>query len=276
MVEWIEDVSLGATPNRSVEWVDGDIDRGGGGGGPRTTPPDEPRRRPKHTRRRGKMGVVTWLGAMSEAECQECRDNALMEAETDCGSGGKYENSFESFADCMQIRRWTRIAQECPSECQPVFAPPAEYPWKTYSDKTRDLQRQINTGLAAHDYCLISTDGKLGGATCGAASLLFDLGGTTMVSVPAACGQRQSEWKTPRKCCPTGTTLDASGECVPGGGRPPALCPDGTPRPASGVCPTVPPVTPTTTTGKKASKGGLILLGLVLVGTLAAAAKGFA
>ena len=42
------------------------------------------------------------------------------------------------------------------------------YPWRQYSQATEALQHTINTALAAHGYCPIKADGKLGPGTCAA------------------------------------------------------------------------------------------------------------
>jgi hypothetical protein len=72
-----------------------------------------------------------------------------------------------------------------------------EYPWKEKANETTTLQGLINQVLEQWDYCPIAVDGKLGGATCGAASLVRDSLGVS-VPVPNACLAHQSEWVTPR------------------------------------------------------------------------------
>lgn len=44
----------------------------------------------------------------------------------------------------------------------------ATYPWRTYSDATKQLQEATNVSLAKAGLCPIAADGKLGGGTCGA------------------------------------------------------------------------------------------------------------
>ncbi len=43
-----------------------------------------------------------------------------------------------------------------------------DYPWKSYSEKTKALQQQTNLDLIAKQRCPIAVDGKLGPGTCGA------------------------------------------------------------------------------------------------------------
>lgn len=47
-----------------------------------------------------------------------------------------------------------------------------DYPWRTYSDKTKALQQATNVSLAKAGMCPIAVDGKLGGGTCGARNYL--------------------------------------------------------------------------------------------------------
>ncbi len=47
-----------------------------------------------------------------------------------------------------------------------------DYPWRTYSDKTKALQQATNVSLAKAGMCPVAVDGKLGGGTCGARNYL--------------------------------------------------------------------------------------------------------
>lgn len=75
-------------------------------------------------------------------------------------------------------------------------------PWKTRADRTLELQSTINAYLLSMGMCPIGVDGKLGGATCGAAKYVLDQkGGSAAVSaeMPSACNAHQAEWSAPKK-----------------------------------------------------------------------------
>lgn len=68
----------------------------------------------------------------------------------------------------------------------------ADYPWKTYSDKTKALQQSTNSLLAQAALCPITVDGKLGAGTCGARKYLNDnkdkfFTGIAQIAYPSTC-----------------------------------------------------------------------------------------
>lgn len=78
----------------------------------------------------------------------------------------------------------------------------ADYPWKTVSEKTRQLQQATNESLVKAGLCPLTVDGKLGGATCGARNHLSVhsekyFGQAMSFSNPSTCDAHGSELKVP-------------------------------------------------------------------------------
>ncbi len=94
-----------------------------------------------------------------------------------------------------------------------------DFPWKEYSSQTKELQAVANKILAKDGFCQISTDGKLGPATCGAVRYA-DIG-----MMPENC---QGETAPRRPPCgggvapappgPPGLPPEPEGYKAPGGG----------------------------------------------------------
>ncbi len=79
----------------------------------------------------------------------------------------------------------------------------ADYPWKSYSDKTKALQQATNVSLAKAGMCPIAVDGKLGGGTCGARNYLTVnsqqiFGQEMSFANPSVCDQHASELVRPK------------------------------------------------------------------------------
>ncbi len=79
----------------------------------------------------------------------------------------------------------------------------ADYPWKSYSDKTKTLQQATNTALAKAGMCPIAVDGKLGGGTCGARNYLTVnsqqiFGQEMSFANPSACDAHGGELVRPK------------------------------------------------------------------------------
>lgn len=77
------------------------------------------------------------------------------------------------------------------------------YPWKEYSDATKQLQVATNESLKKAGMCPIATDGKLGGGTCGARNFLTAnskalLGQEMLFSNPPACADHENELVRPK------------------------------------------------------------------------------
>ncbi|MGP1683117.1 MAG: hypothetical protein ACTS8S_12390 [Giesbergeria sp.] len=72
------------------------------------------------------------------------------------------------------------------------------YPWKQASNDTLILQRDLNEGLTADKGCLLTEDGMLGPATCGA---LKHYG---MMGQVATCVNHESEIRMPQIPCGSG------------------------------------------------------------------------
>lgn len=78
----------------------------------------------------------------------------------------------------------------------------ADYPWRSYSDKTKALQKATNVYLAQAALCPIAEDGKLGPSTCGARAYLTAnsqkfFAQNVNIANPSACSSHQSEWTQP-------------------------------------------------------------------------------
>lgn len=111
------------------------------------------------------------------------------------------------------------------------------HPWGEYSDDTKSLQATLNSMLKSQGLCQISTDGKLGPATCGAAKAM------NPEWVPSTC----QGFTTPTKCAP------------------------GTPAPSPGPAPAPPPTTPAAPLpsapgGSMFAGKGLLIAGVAAVG----------
>jgi hypothetical protein len=80
-----------------------------------------------------------------------------------------------AWMDCCQGWTWpTKVGSSTPEKNTYLAnmwaeATKAGLPIGTYSDKTLEVQKQLNTNLVSHDMSPIDADGKLGAATCGAA-----------------------------------------------------------------------------------------------------------
>lgn len=77
-----------------------------------------------------------------------------------------------------------------------------DMPWRVKTNTTIELQSTVNALLLGMGMCPIEVDGKLGGATCGAAKyVLQQKGGSAAISeeMPTACNTHQAEWVAPRK-----------------------------------------------------------------------------
>jgi hypothetical protein len=102
----------------------------------------------------------------------------------------------------------------------------ADYPWRTYSDKTKALQQATNASLAKAGMCPLAVDGKLGGATCGARNYLTVnsqqiFGQEMSFANPSACDAHSGELVRPKS---------SAGGCGGGGVITPA--PSTLPQPA--------------------------------------------
>lgn len=71
--------------------------------------------------------------------------------------------------------------------------------WKVKSDATVAAQSTLNAHLLGMGMCPIAVDGKLGGATCGAAQYVNDNKGAGTFAAPSACADHKSEWVSPKK-----------------------------------------------------------------------------
>ncbi len=82
------------------------------------------------------------------------------------------------------------------------------FPYGKYSAQTLVIQNQLNAKLIQNGFCPIIADGKLGAATCGAATVIGGLLPGAMVLPPATC----QDFKQPNSAangCGTGPAVPA-------------------------------------------------------------------
>jgi len=79
------------------------------------------------------------------------------------------------------------------------------YPWMAYSADTKKLQSDVNVELKNRGYCTLTTDGKLGPATCGAVKQMIQEAGASDVSPPETCKSFTAPRKPPCTVAPTPT-----------------------------------------------------------------------
>lgn len=79
------------------------------------------------------------------------------------------------------------------------------FPWREYSDATKELQGLVNQALKKNGYCPVGTDGKLGPLTCGAIALIEDLDPESGVFTPNTCQEFKRPGKEPCAAAPAPT-----------------------------------------------------------------------
>ena len=102
-----------------------------------------------------------------------------------------------------------RITDIRRTSIEPEYVPlgQADFPWREYSDQTKELQGLLNKLLTKHGYCPVAADGKLGKGTCAAIKLAAGLEPSAGIAAPDSC---QEFGTPPGKCAPGGA--------FPGGG----------------------------------------------------------
>jgi hypothetical protein len=151
-----------------------------------------------------------------------CDNQQFQRAQTYCyglrdTQGGSYA-PYASFDACVGAIHDTYLEENCAKYCP---AGGGLYPWGQFSQKTVELQTEINLRLAELGYQGIGTDGKLGATTCGAARFVVEHG--ALLDVPPSC---QSYAFTPvpagQAVCPAWQGMTTS-DCNVASGRPSAL-----------------------------------------------------
>lgn len=137
------------------------------------------------------------------------------------------------------------------------------FPWKQYSDATKNLQLAINDVLKKNGCGTIGVDGKLGPGTCGAAKKATELeGADAIVGPPSTC----QEFGPPPPCGVSQPTPPPPPECTPQKPCPAGfICVDG----KCAIIPTTPTPPPTSSTSSSSGLGlGIAALGAAALGAI--------
>lgn len=128
----------------------------------------------------GNIAGLSGLGAT-------CADVAADNAKTFCDAnkGSLSVLGFSNIDQCVSEMTKSGMDNCGTSAPTTTASSSGSYPWGVYSDATAALQKSTNVSLKQFGYCPISTDGKLGPATCGARlALKSDIPGMTN---PSTC-----------------------------------------------------------------------------------------
>jgi len=119
------------------------------------------------------LGAINWW-CWDEPGFRDCHDEEFAQAQQTCAAPAWNQAGYANYDDCVSAEadaattRLCACAATAPSGGTVGSGDATDFPWGSYSAKTKELQSVTNDALNRYGYNTISNDGKLGPGTCGA------------------------------------------------------------------------------------------------------------